>query len=410
MAIKAVGIGEDGSFKGRALTWLQATFASKTHEHVGVHQQDVTGATAVTVTNGHLYELTGTGAATVTLSGTVGAQVAIRWAGVAGTVAGAVVTDGNTYVAVRWSAGWTVLQVGVPAVPDTTNPTAGTLSVTVATTTATLTVTGAMDDVALHATPYAYSKDNGTTWSAWQADATYEATGLTGATTYTFRHKVRDASGNEKVGTAVVKTTDVSRAWVVRSVLDFTAADGTLTTAVTQTSGDMKLSATDLWGGAATPWQVSGNKACTVSGSDGNQSWDLRAAVQNKGLRVTMDYDIATQSTAFRQVLGIATTADMPARDIVGVSLIFNDTNSTAYITADNMTYTDVATSASSTTGLPTTGTITVEWGVSTCTVSINGVVKGTATFAGTLRGEGITFGNQHQTVKVDNATFEAYQ
>ena len=98
----------------------------------------------------------------------------------------------------------------LPPTPDETAPTAGTLSVVMGSTTADLTVAGATDETALAAAPYAYSMDNGSTWTAYQAGSTYGYTGLTPETSYTFRHKVEDAAGNETVGTAVTDTTDAA--------------------------------------------------------------------------------------------------------------------------------------------------------------------------------------------------------
>jgi len=96
-----------------------------------------------------------------------------------------------------------------PAAPDTTAPTAGTLSVTAFDhDSIDLSVAGAADETALAAAPYAYSSDNGVTWTAYQAGATYAFSGLTAETSYTLRHKVKDAAGNETVGTAITQTTD----------------------------------------------------------------------------------------------------------------------------------------------------------------------------------------------------------
>lgn len=95
----------------------------------------------------------------------------------------------------------------VPPTIDSIPPTAGTLTVTPGAETADLSVADAADETALHATPYAYSTDNGGTWTAWQAAATYTATDLTPETSYTFRHKIRDAWGNETEGTAVTDST-----------------------------------------------------------------------------------------------------------------------------------------------------------------------------------------------------------
>src|SRR5690606_41908978 len=54
-----------------------------------------------------------------------------------------------------------------PEPVDETDPTAGTLGVVPGVTTADLSVSGASDDIALHGTPYAFSTDNGSTWSAY---------------------------------------------------------------------------------------------------------------------------------------------------------------------------------------------------------------------------------------------------
>lgn len=112
-------------------------------------------------------------------------------------------------------------------VKDETAPTAGTLTVSVAPTTATLAVTGALDDTALHALPYAYSKDSGATWTGWTDATTYQYTGLAQQTSYGFRHKVRDAAGNERLGTTVTKSTTKVPVFAVVGKDTFTAADGT---------------------------------------------------------------------------------------------------------------------------------------------------------------------------------------
>lgn len=131
--------------------------------------------------------------------------------------------------AVRHFAGaWRVFTATPGAVvKDETAPTAGTLAVTVAPTMATLTVTGALDDVALHALPYAYSKDSGATWTDWTDATTYQYTGLAQQTSYGFRHKVRDAAGNERPGTTVTKSTPKVPGFAVVGKDTFTAADGT---------------------------------------------------------------------------------------------------------------------------------------------------------------------------------------
>jgi hypothetical protein len=108
--------------------------------------------------------------------------------------------------------GWTyrTLDVGegvVPA-PEAVAPTAGTLASSAITdTTFTLTVSGAADETALAAAPYAFSTDDGGSWTAYQTAAAYAVTGKTASTAYQCKHRVRDAAGNVSTGTAITVTT-----------------------------------------------------------------------------------------------------------------------------------------------------------------------------------------------------------
>ena len=119
--------------------------------------------------------------------------------------------------------------------PDSTPPTAGTLTVgTVTAHTIAMSVSGASDAMGLHTSPYAFSTDDGTTWSAWQAAASYTASGLAAATTFQAKHRVRDAAGNITVGTAMSATT------LVAPQLAAVKTDG--------------MAASDVWPGLAYTW------------------------------------------------------------------------------------------------------------------------------------------------------------
>lgn len=87
--------------------------------------------------------------------------------------------------------------------PDTTAPTPGTLTSSAITTSGfTLTITGASDaGSGLHATPYRFSTDNGTTWSAWQSSPSFAVTGKSPSTTYQCKHQVRDAASTPNQAT-----------------------------------------------------------------------------------------------------------------------------------------------------------------------------------------------------------------
>lgn len=114
-------------------------------------------------------------------------------------------TVGGTTYAVMGSTFPTVV---IPDPEDETPPTPGTLAASAITGTSfTLTVTGATDETALHAAPYAFSTDNGVTYSAWQASNVYVASELTAETAYDCVHKVRDAAENVATGTAIEVTT-----------------------------------------------------------------------------------------------------------------------------------------------------------------------------------------------------------
>ena len=151
---------------------------------------------------------------TVVLDGT-GAPVREFWTTGAATING-VSFSADTAVVFRRTAagswgykvvdGWTAVPI-----PDSTAPVAGTLASSAITATGfTLTVSGASDETALHAQPYNFSTDNGTTWTGWQASSSLAVTGKTASTAYQCRHKVRDAAGNETTGTAITVTTSAA--------------------------------------------------------------------------------------------------------------------------------------------------------------------------------------------------------
>ena len=107
-----------------------------------------------------------------------------------------------------------------PEPGDTTPPTAGTMAVMVTEDSITGTVSGAMDETALHASPYRFSLDG--TWTGWQASAEYVWEGLAPDTEYEAQHEVRDAAGNTKLGAAVAAATTAVPEWIVLAEESFT--------------------------------------------------------------------------------------------------------------------------------------------------------------------------------------------
>jgi len=91
---------------------------------------------------------------------------------------------------------------------DRVGPVAGTLAASsLATTSFTLTVSGASDVVGLNAEPYRFSTDGGVTWTEWQTNPVRSMTGLTTGTTYYCRHETRDAEGNTTPGAIITALT-----------------------------------------------------------------------------------------------------------------------------------------------------------------------------------------------------------
>lgn len=139
--------------------------------------------------------------------------------------------------------GATFPAVGPDPDPDITPPTAGSMAVTDITGTGfTATITGASDVGGLNAAPYAFSTDNGATWTAYQASNVYVADTLAPSTTYQVTWRVRDAVGLVTNGTPQAVTTSAAVASNPVSVTYLTSATGAGGDAVTpQTFADVGI-------------------------------------------------------------------------------------------------------------------------------------------------------------------------
>ena len=246
------------------------------------------------------------GAATLPSSPTVGDLVGFQFTG-AGTIAGVAVTAG-VWIA-RWDGTqWFVVEVtgwvgAEPVDPgDVTAPTAGTLAGSAITSSGfTLTVAGADDETALHATPYAFSTNGGSSYSAWQAGATYAATGLTESTGYSCRHQVRDAAGNVATGTAVTVTTSAGA-----DVVAPTTPTGLTATAASSTSVNLAWTAsTDAVGVTGYEYRIDGGTAVdagagvaeTVTGLTASTEYDFEVRAYDAAGNRSGWSSVATETT-----------------------------------------------------------------------------------------------------------------
>ena len=118
-------------------------------------------------------------------------------------------------------------------------------------------------------TGYAFQVGASGAWSAWQSSPSFTATGLTASTAYTFRHKVKDAAGNEALGASVAKSTTAA------PVVDTTAPTWSATLTVgtpTETSVVVTASALATDNVGVTGYEVTYNgtawSSITPSGSN----------------------------------------------------------------------------------------------------------------------------------------------
>ena len=108
-----------------------------------------------------------------------------------------------------YGAGEGQLYTWTGSAPDTTAPTPNPSTIaSVAVNSATsITVTASTaTDVDTPPVEYAFSSDNGSSWTAYQSSATYAFTSLTAATTYHFKVKAHDAAGTPNVTTPSAAT------------------------------------------------------------------------------------------------------------------------------------------------------------------------------------------------------------
>lgn len=232
------------------------------------------------------------------------------------TVNGMTIPTGRA-VAIMSMGAWDVYIVGSSG--DNTAPAAGTLSVTFPGSDGSLSVAGAADyGSGLHAQAYSFSKDNGTTWTAWQSGSTYLFTALTPVTAYTFKHRVRDAVGNISNGLAVTSTTPAAKTW--STLFTDTFASGTVLAGRTVESGtgtftNDNATAVNITGGAA-----------VYDPTTGVAQYHVAFAATQTRVRLTANYDTSTHTTA-------------GARANIQLGVDTNNTwNNTLYVTIGTVT------------------------------------------------------------------------
>ena len=284
----------------------------------------------------------------------------------------------SSFTAVVWrrnaqgSWGYQVVQDGwvtPAATPDTTAPVAGTLAVTVTDVKADLSVSGASDDRGY--VQYSFSKDNGATWTAYQDASTYTFTGLSPATAYQFRHRVRDAANNVTTGTAVSKTTAAAPQTPLALVAqaDFTAADGATVvglpaspagTLVAGKGGISLVASRDT----TAALKVQGNRAT----GNGVSSVQLPSPLTGTRWAITADFEDTSTSGRFG----------------MGVGAAYSDTLALVYLSAEGFKVYGPGVKQVGATYIPSvkSGTVTLAYDGTTVTATLNGtaIISGSTT------------------------------
>ena len=212
-----------------------------------------------------------------------------------------------------------------PVVPDTTPPTPGTLTPSLVNATSFLLIAGsAFDAGGLHAQPYRFSIDGGSTWSAWQTSEQYAVSGRTPGTAHTCRHEVRDAAGLTALGASITVTTAAAGTipqWSATFTMGTPTILAVVATASALATDDVAVTGYEVSYDGGTTWA-----AITPSGSDFTLSGTSGITYANTKLRAkdaagnystalsVPSYTLAT-STAPTVTYRSTATTDVPIGD-----------------------------------------------------------------------------------------------
>jgi len=135
------------------------------------------------------------------------------WATLTGDYA--VDPDGETRTSSRGA--YQYLSGGGDVTAPTPNPATISGTPTKTSTTITVTATTATDETDLGSSPYRFSSDNGSTWTSYQASASYTFTGLTPSTSYNIKVQYQDAAANAGTASSATSVTTDAPAATVRN-------------------------------------------------------------------------------------------------------------------------------------------------------------------------------------------------
>ena len=278
------------------------------------------------------------------------------------TVQGATLEPGSHAVWAWVNDTWVQLSGGTVVPADETGPTGGTLAVTdIAGDAATLTVSGATDNESgLHTTPYRFSLDAGVTWTDWQESAAHTPT-LAPSTPYYPRAEVRNTVG---IATLLAADNFITLADEVAPgfIETFTRPNGTVMDGASSEVGGKLMLFSPSWSSG-----VPGSSGAVVTDGRIDGSYSLGSAPYGEtraNIKASIDYALVSGS-------GLRIFA---ARFRNGP--VYQVHSNGEFWFGDKLTL--IAT------GVPTTGTLTLERLNGTHKVYIDGELKDTRAEAGT--------------------------
>lgn len=273
------------------------------------------------------------------------------------TTTGRIMVKGSNHVFFNVNKANITVTIGVV---DTTAPTAPTLSASGTTTSeTTLSWSGATDNVAVTG----YDVYQGTTLLGSTTSTSYNVTGLSASTSYTFTVKAKDAAGNISIASNTVNVTTLAQ-----------ATDTTAPTAPTLSASGTTTSATTLsWSGATDNVAVTGYdvyRGTTLLGSTASTSYNVTGLSASTTYTFTVKAkDAAGNISAASNAVSVTTLSNTvtyctsqgssTADERIG-KVVFGTISNTSTGTAGYENFTSISTNV--TRGTAYTITITPSW------------------------------------------------
>ncbi|MCF6128553.1 M12 family metallo-peptidase [Flavobacterium sp. AS60] len=202
-------------------------------------------------------------------------------------------------------------------VPDTTAPTAPTLSASGTTLTSTnLSWSGATDNVAV--TGYDVYKDG--VFLASTASTTYAATGLSSSTSYAFYVQAKDAAGNVSVASNTVNVTTLTPDTTAPAAPALTASGTTTTTTNLSWSGatdNVAVTGYNVYKGGVFLASTTSATTYTVTGLTASTSYTFTVRAKDAAGNISTDSNVASVTTLANSVTYCASQGNSTADEYI---------------------------------------------------------------------------------------------